>query len=53
MTFATKTGFGTVSSSLLALPDPARPDAQPKRIKPQWLFAPGPPDETPYGAVEM
>lgn len=48
MTFATKTGFGTVSSSLLALPDPARPDA-----KPQWLFAPGPPDETPYGAVEL
>ena len=53
MTFATKTGFGTVSSSLLALPDPARPDARPKGIKPKWLFAPGPPDETPYGAVEM
>ena len=48
MTLATKTGFGTVSSSLLALPDPARPDAQP-----QWLFAPGPPDETPYEAVDL
>ncbi len=41
-------GFGTVSSSLLALPDPARAGAQP-----QWLFAPGPPDETAYGAVEL
>ena len=46
MTFATGTGFGTLSSSLLALPRPGREDA-----KPVWLFAPGPPDETPYGAV--
>ena len=58
MTFATETGFGTVSSSLLALPDPARPNtgpkgAQPRGIKPQWLFAPGPPDKTPYEAVEV
>lgn len=53
MTFATgaigrKDGFGTVSSSLLALPGPARPG-----IKPQWLFAPGPPGETPYEVVEF
>ncbi len=53
MTFATdaigqRGVFGTVSSSLLALPGPARPG-----IKPQWLFAPGPPDKTPYGAVDL
>ena len=48
MTFSTEAGFGTVSSSLLALPDPAR-----HGIKPKWLFAPGPPDKTPYGAVEL
>ena len=53
MTFATKTGFGTVSSSMLALPDPARPNTGPKGAKPQWLFAPGPPDKTPYEAVEL
>ncbi len=48
MTFATDEGFGTVSSSLLALPDPAR-----EGVKPQWLFAPGPPDRNAYGAVEF
>ncbi len=53
MTFATETGFATVSSSLLALPGPARPNTGPKGAQPQWLFAPGPPDKTPYEAVEM
>ena len=53
MTFATATGFATVSSSLLALPDPARSNTGPKGAQPQWLFAPGPPDKTPYEAVEM
>ena len=48
MTFATDDGFGTLSSSLLALPDPAR-----KGVKPVWLFAPGPPDENAYAAVEL
>jgi len=48
MTFATDSGFGTVSSSLLALPDPLR-----EGVKPRWLFAPGPPDKTPYEAVEL
>ncbi|MAF95120.1 MAG: hypothetical protein CMM60_05130 [Rhodospirillaceae bacterium] len=52
MTLAAKTGFGTVSSSLLALPGPARTNG-PGAIKPVWLFAPGPPDETPYGAVDL
>ncbi len=41
-------GFATVSSSLIALPAPGRPG-----VKPRWLFAPGRPDETPYGAVEF
>ena len=53
MTVATETGFATVSSSLLALPGPARPNTGPKGAQPQWLFAPGPPDKTPYEAVEM
>ena len=48
MTFATEDGFGTQSSSLMALPAPGRPE-----VKPAWLFAPGSPDKTPYGAVEL
>ncbi len=41
-------GFATVSSSLMALPAPGR-----MGVKPRWLFAPGRPDETPYGEVEF
>jgi Transport and Golgi organisation 2 len=38
-----RAGFGTVCSSLLALPPVGRPI---------WLFAAGPPDTAPFGAVE-
>jgi hypothetical protein len=48
MTIVTDKGFGTVSSSLLALPAPGR-----LGVKPQWLFAPGRPDETDYERVEL
>jgi hypothetical protein len=51
MTVATERGFGTVSSSLIAVPGPP----QSLRAKPSravWLFAPGPPDRTPYAPVE-
>lgn len=43
---ATDHGFGTVSSSLLALPNP---QATPAR--PVWLFAAGPPDHAPFEPV--
>jgi hypothetical protein len=47
MCFTRDTGFGTVSSSLIALPEIGadRP--------PVWLFAAGRPDGTPYVAVDM
>jgi hypothetical protein len=52
MTIATDMGFGTVSSSLIALP--ALPErAGPAVPRPVWLFAPGPPDETPYEPVGL
>jgi hypothetical protein len=44
MTVITSTGFGTVSSSLLALP--AR-----RRERPVWLFAAGRPGETPFRPI--
>lgn len=47
MTVESDSGFGTVSSSLIALPDPRR------TAKPVWLFAPGRPDRTPYAAVTL
>ncbi len=43
MTVLTDTGFGTVSSSLIALAGDARESV--------WRFAAGPPDRTPYVAV--
>ena len=46
MTVVTDHGFGTVSSSLLALPAGHRNDLQAI-----WLFAPGRPDETIYQQV--
>lgn len=46
MTIETEVGFGTVSSSLIALPSMAQLD-----VPAQWLFAPGPPNRTPYEAV--
>lgn len=48
MTIVTGTGFGTVSSSLIALPGPSdRPR------KPVWRFAPGRPGEAPYEEVAL
>lgn len=44
MTVADSKGFGTVSSSLLALPAAFE-------VQPIWLFAPGPPDQAPFEGV--
>jgi len=44
----TDTGFGTVSSSLIALPAEGLSD-----VKPVWLFAPGNPGENSYAPVGM
>jgi len=45
--------FGTVSSSLLALPRRgwSGPDGSP--VTPVWLFAPGRPDQVAYAAVDL
>lgn len=48
MTISTDTGFGTVSSSLIAVPSPAHWPA-----KPVWLSAAGPPGETPWNPVTI
>jgi len=48
MNIETDVGFGTVSSSLLALP--AISD---EKTKPRWLFADGRPGQTPYEPVEL
>jgi uncharacterized protein with NRDE domain len=47
MKIVTDTGFGTVSSSLLALP------AEGRDARPIWLFAAGPPGAAPYAAVPL
>ncbi|MGF1609411.1 MAG: NRDE family protein [Kiloniellales bacterium] len=57
MTVATEEGFGTSSSSLIALPAPAPLDPKadlktPPRL-PVWLFAPGRPDRHTYRPVEL
>jgi hypothetical protein len=44
----TETGFGTVSSSLLALPA-----AEHTEITPVWLFAEGPPDRIAYAPIDL
>jgi len=46
MTVVTDTGFGTVSSSLIALPAPTRAD-----VRARWLFAPGRPGETTFSPI--
>lgn len=46
MNVVTDTGFGTVSSSLIALPTYAS-----EGVGPRWLFAPGAPDEAAFEAV--
>jgi uncharacterized protein with NRDE domain len=48
MNIVTEQGFGTVSSSILALPAPGTP---PKR--PVWRFAAGRPGEAPYQPVSL
>ncbi len=48
MCVVTTGGFGTLSSSLIALPAPEAAD-QP----PVWLFAAGPPGEVPYEPVSL
>ena len=52
MSFRTESGFGTSSSSLLALPSPeAAFSAGKKRV--EWLFAPGAPDRTPFAPINL
>ena len=48
MTVITHTPFGTLSSSLIALPAAARPDA-----RPLWLFCAGRPGENPHRPVDV
>jgi len=48
MCIVTDSGFGTVSSSLVALAAPANPPRPPI-----WRFAPGRPGETPYADVDV
>jgi len=48
MTVGRQSGFGTVCSSLVALPGPDRFGEKPK-----WLFAKGPPDITPFEPVSF
>ncbi|MEM7171061.1 MAG: NRDE family protein [Pseudomonadota bacterium] len=45
-------GFETVSSSLIALPAPGRQVAG-EAVKPQWLFAPGFPDQCHYVPIDV
>jgi hypothetical protein len=49
MCVVTDVGFGTVSSSLIALPGAARARTE----KPVWLFAPGRPGEASWQTVQM
>ncbi len=52
MTIVTDTGFGTVSSSLIALPGPPKSLRTPPN-QPIWRFAAGRPDQTRYKKVEL
>ncbi|GAA0590651.1 NRDE family protein [Caenispirillum bisanense] len=47
MCFMTERGFGTVSSSLIALP------AIGAEVPPRWLFSDGPPDAAPFRPVPL
>lgn len=51
MTFLLANGFGTSSSSLLALPSAEAAHAE--QIAPVWRFAAGPPDSARYDAVDV
>jgi uncharacterized protein with NRDE domain len=48
MTVVTDRGFGTSSSSLVALPA-----VRGTELRPIWLFAPGRPDQTPYQPITL
>lgn len=48
MTIVSDNGFGTVSSSLLALPSSNRPERLPV-----WMFAPGRPDEARWQPIPL
>jgi len=48
MNFRLATGFGTVSSALIALPSVERPE-----LDPIWHFAGGPPHETAWTPIEL
>ncbi len=52
MSLVTDTGFGTVSSSLIALPSPAARFG-PAAARALWLFAPGRPDIARYQRVNL
>jgi uncharacterized protein with NRDE domain len=52
MTFRTPGGFGTSSSSLLALPSVAAAHG-PAKLRPVWRFAAGPPDAAPFAPVAV
>lgn len=53
MCIRTDYGFQTVSSSLIALPALGPPHENRPDRKPLWLFAPGPPDEAAFDAVDL
>jgi hypothetical protein len=48
MTIVTDYGFGTLSSSLIALPS-----IEAVGVKPLWRFAAGRPGEVPYASVDL
>jgi len=52
MSFRLASGFGTSSSSLVALPSAARAFSA-KKIQPLWLFATGAPESTDYRRVNL
>jgi hypothetical protein len=52
LTISLPSGFGTVSSSLLALPSRPRTLQEAPRL-PVWRYADGPPDRTPYRVLPL
>jgi hypothetical protein len=52
MSFRLPNGFGTSSSSLLALPSVTRAFG-PEKARPAWLFAAGAPESSPFAAVNL
>ncbi|TAL04802.1 MAG: hypothetical protein EPO08_00350 [Rhodospirillaceae bacterium] len=52
MSFRTETGYGTSSSSLVALPSVAASHGQ-NRKRPIWLFAAGQPESAPFLPIKL